>query len=639
MKRTLLFINAYLLAITAIAQNKPADAKVQHEQPYGIIDTADLAMKQCDFEKDANAEVLFNIGDEIFDEYYDIVFIVHKRIKIFNENGKDQANIKIPFVNRITDIKAETINLNGKTITYTPVDVNLFYKQKVSSDVKELTFTFPDVRPGSVIELQYKWKIHSAVLPAWYFQEDIPTRYSEIGISFLAREILNIEVKARGPLSTDTSFYINGRNSGAGRKHIRAMTNVPSLKTEPFMTPEFGVRQKCILKYHADFWGNVYAQLKIDPDFGLQLDNKLPGEADTLAKLNAITNKYVKADSIFNLVQRKMDWNKDNAWYTNIGIKKAWAQKKGNSTEINLILCRLLNQANIEAHPMLVSTPDYGSVDPEYASTSQFNKTVVYLPVDSAHFYILDASDKHNVYNVIPYDLLSTYAFEIDPATKKYGYTLFRIGALNPSRQLVYIKADITPNGKISGEANIVSDTYNRSASLELYKTLGEKKYIDYLSDNDNSLKISSLKLDSTEQDSLPLMQRMHIDLDLTASDENYIYFNPNLLTSFSKNPFLSKDRLSDIDFTFENTYIVSGDYGIPAGYKVDVLPENRTITMEDKSMTFKRIIGEQDGRVMVHYVITRKRSYYKQDEYTGLYNFYKEMFRMLDEQIVFKKS
>jgi hypothetical protein len=191
----------------------------------------------------------------------------------------------------------------------------------------------------------------------------------------------------------------------------------------------------------------------------------------------------------------------------------------------------------------------------------------------------------------------------------------------------------------MSGEANIVSDTYNRSASLELYKTLGEKKYIDYLGDNDNNLKISSLKLDSAEQDSLPLAQSMHIDVDLTASDENYIYFNPNLLTSFGKNPFISKDRVSDVDFDFENTYVISGDYSIPAGYKIDVLPQNRTIMMEDKSISFKRIIGEQDGRVLVHYVITRKRSYYKQEEYSGLYNFYKEMFRMLDEQIVFKKS
>jgi len=184
-----------------------------------------------------------------------------------------------------------------------------------------------------------------------------------------------------------------------------------------------------------------------------------------------------------------------------------------------------------------------------------------------------------------------------------------------------------------------MSDSYNRSASLKLYKDLGEKKYIDYLANNDNNLKISSLKLDSAEKDSVPLTQHINFNLDLTASDENYIYFNPNLFTSFGSNPFLTHDRVSDIDFTYNNTYIISGTYTIPAGYKVDALPKNQIIVMEDKSISFKRIAGEQDGYVMIRYVITRKRSYYNQDEYVGLYSFYKEMFRMLDEQIVFKKS
>ncbi len=638
MNKLYIIIILSISAITATAQNKPA-AKLQYDQPYGVIDTADLIMKQCDFDKDANAEVLINKGDETFDEYYDITYIIHKRIKIFNDNGKDQANIKIPFVNRITDIKAETINLTGKTITYTPVDVNLFYKEKVSAKVKQLSFTFPDVRPGSVIELQYKWKIHSIIPTVWYFQEDIPTRYSEIGISFLSRNLYTLHLTARQALLKDTSYYNNGYDSRLGRKYIRAMANIPSLKTEPYMAQESGVRQRLTLTYHSDFWGTVYTELKNDIDFGLQLNNKLVGEAEALEKINTIKERYIKIDSIFNLVQKRMTWNNQNAWYTNVGIKKAWLQKTGNSTEINLILCRLLNQADIDARPLMVSTPDYGPVDPENASVREFNKAVVYLPVDSLHFYILDASDKHSVYNVIPYDLLSTYAFEVDLSPKKYEYTLFRIGGLDPSKQLVYIKADIKPGGKMSGEANIVSSTYNRSASLELYKTLGEKKYIDYLSGNDNNLKISFLKLDSTEHDSLPLMQRINFDLDLTASDENYIYFSPNLFSSFGKNPFLDKDRTSDIDFTFNNTDIISGDYTIPKGFKVDVLPKNRTIVMEDKSITFKRIIGEQDGHILVRYVISRTRSYYKQDEYTALYTFYKEMFRMLDEQIVFKKS
>ena len=192
---TTIIIN--FIVLQAIAQNKPA---FKYDQPYGIIDTADLTLKQCDFEKDANAEVLIDKGDETFDEYFDITFIVHKRIKIFNDNGKDAANINIPFIDRITDLKAETINLNGKTIEYTPVDPALFYKQKLESHIKAISFTFPNVKAGSVIELEYKWKIHSEFIPPWDFQGDIPSRFSEIDVTFYGRNPFTLQADVKQPL-------------------------------------------------------------------------------------------------------------------------------------------------------------------------------------------------------------------------------------------------------------------------------------------------------------------------------------------------------------------------------------------------------------------------------------------------------
>lgn len=65
MNRTFTLLIGVLLTYCANAQtNKSA---VKSEQPYGVIDTADLTMKQCDFEKDANAEVLFDKGKETFE--------------------------------------------------------------------------------------------------------------------------------------------------------------------------------------------------------------------------------------------------------------------------------------------------------------------------------------------------------------------------------------------------------------------------------------------------------------------------------------------------------------------------------------------------------------------------------------------
>jgi len=249
----------------------------------------------------------------------------------------------------------------------------------------------------------------------------------------------------------------------------------------------------------------------------------------------------------------------------------------------------------------------------------------------------MDATDKKHVYNQVPADILNTYGFVINPQTLRFSF--FTIKNNNPSKQLIFINAAILPNGNMSGTADITSNNYIKAKSLSLYKHLGEEKYRDYLSDYDNNLKISAFGLDSAGVDSLPLIQHIDFNLNLTASDDKYIYFNPNLFTSYHTNPFKNEDRFSNIDFIFNSTDVISGIFKIPDGYKVEALPQNQSFVMEDRSMSFKRYISEQDGSVQVRYVITRDKSYFQKEEYPQLYKFYKEMFEMLNEQIVLKKS
>jgi len=638
LNKLLIILISFAFVLPAKAQDKAV--AVPGPKPYGVIDTTDLKLKSCDFEKDASAEVLFDTEEIKMSEFGDITILRHKRIKIFNDKGKDEANINIEYINRIADIEAQTINLNGKTIEYTPVDSKLFYKQKVNKEEKSMNFTFPNVKAGSVIELQYKWKL-SYYLPPWYFEAKIPTRYSSIDVNIPGGVGIDVASKVNQPYLKDTSISL--RNS-SDYEVIKVLSNVHSFVDEPYMTPAYDNVQRVTFKAGLKFWAGVSIELMDDNDFGKQLDDKLTDEKAILAKVDSIKlpradsteNKSLKISYLFNLVKNRMTWDKTDQWFTVAGVKKAWDKKTGNGTEINLALYHLLHIAGIEAYPVEVSTPDNGSVDPNDPGLGQFDKTVVYIPVDTVKYYILDATDKHNTYNHIPFDLLSTYGLAVNP---KSGFcSLISILSDAPTKQLVYINAAINAAGKMTGTADISSDTYNKSADNKLYKDLGEKKYIDYLADNDNDLKISSLKRENTEDDTLPLEQHLDFDLNLTASDENYIYFNPNLFTSFGTNPFLSEKRYSNIDFTYTSNYTISGTYKLPEGYKVDALPKNEILIMADKSISFKRLSGEQDGSVLVRYIIKRNRSYYKKEEYPALYKFYKEMFQMLNEQIVLKK-
>ena len=142
-------------------------------------------MTACSFEKDANAEILFDKAEVSYTGDEQIVMLHHKRIKIFNDKGIDAASVRIVYFGAhkdevISDVEAETINLTQNKIEYTIIDPKLIYTQNIDKDKKAIAFTFPNVKAGSVIEFKYRWKTsYPTNHPDWIFQSLIPTRYSE----------------------------------------------------------------------------------------------------------------------------------------------------------------------------------------------------------------------------------------------------------------------------------------------------------------------------------------------------------------------------------------------------------------------------------------------------------------------------
>jgi len=546
---------------------------------------------------------------------------------------------------------------DGKPVI-TKLDKSQIFKQTVDKYRSAYVFTMPNVKPGSVIDYKYTWTCNDdGFLPSWFFQEKVPVRYSELDTSIPEYYYFSTKTNFLTPYTVNQSSAGNGtlmieNNTISYNTQVqkRVMVNVPSLADEPFMTsvndnlrhisfvmtsfrPPMG-----FVKNMNDSWAKVGGYLADDEDFGLQLKRKLSGEDDLIAKTKALKTDDEKIAFLFNQVKSTMKWNGDDDWYTLDGTSKAWDNKTGNSTEINLILYHLLKKSGVDAYPMVVSTREHGKVNPVYPFINQFNRGVVYIPVDSTKRYILDATDKYNIYSETPWELLNSSGLYINPDKKTYD--LISLVKSDPVRQSVFISAQIKPDGKLDGTADISNYSYKRKEKVSRYKKDGEQKYIDYLKDNDNNLKISAIKMDNLDVDTLPLIEHINFNLDLNGSDDNYIYVNPNVFTSLHKNPFINDTRATDVDFGCQNALTISASYKLPAGYKVDVLPKNISMTTPDQSVIFRRIMGQQeDGSIVVRYVILYKKSIYFKEDYADFHEFFKKMYEMLNEQIVLKKS
>jgi len=633
---------------------------VAQTQPYGTINKEDLELKACDFEKDANAEVLFEQGSVYFGtDLYTITEEIHKRIKIFNDNGKKEADIHIEYysgdhLEYISGIQAETINLVDGKIERTKLDKKYIYNKSIDKERSEITFTFPNVQSGCVIEYKYKWNTnYFADFPSWYFQEKIPVRYSEFNTSipdiFYFRVITHIQYPmVKETHSLDVQSVPNGTNTYQYNleNEQKAMADVHSLTYEPYMSSYAdnveSLRFQLVsikptssfVRTYSDTWAKIAGQLNEAPDFGGQFKKKLNNEQFIIDKAQSFKTGDDKIAYVFNEVKNSMKWDGYDDWRTNEGIYSAWEKKTGNSTEINLILYRLLKQSGVEAYPMVVSTNDHGKVDPNYTSLLQFNRTVVYLPRNN---YVLDATGKYNIYNEIPIELLNSSGLYIDKDNNRYRVVYLKKDI--PVSQVISIDAELTQDCKLSGSALIKSFSYYKIDAIEKYKTDGEKNYTEYLWNTDNNLKITSLRFEDMDVDTLPLIQKITFASDRAGSDDSYIYLNTNLFSGLKTNPFLSENRITDIDFGYCKSYSITDVYKIPNGFKIVSLPKSAAMDdIPDQSANFKRLVTEQNGVIKVQYSINFNKPELSYDYYPAYYTFFKKMYELLNEQIVLKK-
>ena len=376
----------------ALAQN----SKFQ----FGKVEKDELSRTSSTIDKNAEAEVLFEYNDvhlSLFNGRLEINIKAHTRIKIYNERGLDEANIKIPYISRnasegIFKLEGQTYSLDPDgNINISKLDKKSIYNKKIDNRTSNQIFTFPEVKAGSIIEYSYTMKRVLLYLGDWSFQRNIPVRYSNVTIEYPSEFSFSHIARTTLPIDIDQH-----QNSYSVTKSF-TMQNVPALKDEPYISCDDDYLQQ--VQFHLSgyysptltlnltrTWPSIMKDLMDDEDFGQQLKKNIQKTADLDEKLKSLSSVTAKMTTIHNYVRNTMAWDESYSIWAMDGVKHAWAEKKGNSGEINLILVNLLKDAGLKAYPLLVSTRKHGKVNPLYPDLDQFNTVMALVMVDSCLF-------------------------------------------------------------------------------------------------------------------------------------------------------------------------------------------------------------------------------------------------------------
>lgn len=615
---------------------------------FGIINNEERDLKQCTFDKDANAVVLLHEAFSDYDAQHQLITVHHIKIKILKEKGIESANVSIPFYRsndfeQITMVEGMTINMVDNNPVQTKLDRKSIYTKKTNERWGEMVFAFPAIKAGSIIEYKYRSAMkHYGGLKDWDFQEELPVMMSRYTLVILP----NAEFAYRVNKTLDIPITVKTQSFNGGVYF--EMKNVPGLGNEPYMDARKDYLQKVIFqlsglgmggsnkKKYTTSWEEVTRELMMEENFGAQLNKNIGGTDDFIKQIKTLALPEEKMKGVFNYVRNNMVWNNMYSMYTTRGVKDAWQTKSGNSGEINLLLINLLKEAGLETYPMLVSERFNGKVNKSYPFMDQFNSVFACVIISNKKYY-LDATDKNIPAHITPSTILNTTAFVVN---RKAG------GLINITNDTLQYKENIiaditvTGDGTVSGEVSIKSMDYARVKKLEDYKEDKIKFLARSFIVDGTAISAKDIEITNVENDSLALEQQGKISGRLNTTGD-YTFLPLNLFTGFDFNPFLSNNRLSNINFGYRRSIILNVTIQLPPDYVVDEMPKSIKLSDPDKDILFMRHITHDKEinliRCMMQFEF--KKSLYETDMYPIVKEVYQRIFEYLKEPVLLKKK
>jgi len=623
--------------------------------PFGQIKKADLTMTLYDKDKGADAVILSDIGKAelmFVGEKFQIIMERDVQIKIVNQGGFDYANIEIPYgaSDRVYVTNASTFNLVNDSIVETKIDKKGFYKEKSNRYERNLRFAFPDVKEGSIIKYRYRFTTNSIYsFVDWDLQTDIPIKYSEFtsvipdffSYNFLVKGKTDRLMRSNSSKSVVFADYSTDANINTW-----SIINVPAFRSEPYITGS----KDYILKLEFELAGVTYPgenYKEITPtyesiskklldreDFGLAIKNASFLYKYTVDIIKGAKDDLEKLKRIHRFLANKMQWNGTKDYTTNVKLKKAFNDERGNSAEINLILIAMLKHAELTVDPVILSTRSNGVLHPTFAFIQKFNYVIADVRINGKE-YLVDATEPLKSFNLLPFECLNTRGRIIHPSYSQW--VDLTNNEKNISTSLVNVTID--DNGIIDGNVNRSYNGYWAFARRKTVKLESLEGYHDIIRSSYPNWDIKNIivtNLDSVEN-SLDESFEISIKNGVQQTPIGMV-FNPYIFISDFENPFSNEERKFPINFgcPSQNYYTIS--LTIPDQYEVVEKPTSLSLKLPNNAGGFL-LTCEQKGNVLIlQSKLTIDQIRFMSEEHKTLREFYAQLMRKQAELIVLKK-
>ncbi len=626
---------------------------------FGEVSPQEIKMKVYAKDSSAEAVVLYDGGDTYFEIMGNNIYItqlIHERIKILKKSALERGSVKIPVLKfsgtapeYLSDIKGFTYNDNNGSPTKDKLTKDMIFQEKASETTTFTKISMPNIKEGSVIEFSYKKQTPMTINnnpTTWYFQQGIPVEWSDLKITipayFYYRMIMNGYLSLH--FNENKEVNISEFNVNGTQYHF-VVKDAPSFRDEAFITTESDYLSKIDFELASVNWPNFlvkdfsldYANLNktlLDrEDFGLQLKRTgfLKDAASEIKSKNSDSTSKLQA--AVNFIVKNVKYNDSEGMYSD-GLKKILEKKTGDAGDINLMLIALLREVGFDANPAILSTRDHGRIHEQYALLKRFNYVVAHIEKGGKDFFI-DATDEHLRVGMLPYACLNHKAWLVHP-------TNARLLMLEPSeRDIEFEKADIKINeeGEMKGIFTKSYGGYSAWGARKAFKKDGKEKFLEAVKKGKTNWTIAKADYANTDDVTKPMEAKYEVEMtDFVTKAGNMMYLKPMLSEGHNENPFQDSERNFPIDFAIPMDETFMATFEIPQGYSVLEAPKNVAFSLPEGGGKFTYVINSLGNKISVTSRLSFRKTVYNSGEYLFLKEFYDQIVKKHNEQMVLKK-
>lgn len=654
MKKQLAILLLFFSVINVWSQEK-------YTQESGKVTQHEISMTEFDQDKDAEAVILYDIGEYYFstDDNYGFVLTMKKRskIKILKEAGIKYANFEIPYYTgsgqgweTVDQISAITYNSENGQLNKTVLDPKSIFEEKVNDKVRLKKIALSDVREGSVIEINYTINTtYFMYMREWNFQHKIPVVFSQLKYRAIPYYEYSFILKGANRFDSFTSVADN-KNLRFGSLEYRemihtfVMKDMPAFKDEEFITSENDYMTSLNFqmakvnsprggsKNIISTWTDISDDFIKDDKFGKYIKSAEKESKKILPQLAVEELSPVKKlETITQYVKHNYNWDGFYGKYSTQKVSDLIKKQTGNVADINLFLIGLLQSAGLETYPVALSTRKNGSISPDHPF-QQFLNYVIAMVVIDGKIYFVDGTESLLYYDNLPERCLNVLGLVVKPKKEDWVTTKQSITAMtqkdfdiniNPEENKAEVKAAYTSIGQ---------DAYfYRSVSLGK-----EDKLTKYLKDRNNIEVKDNMEIIDYEKTNKPFRFSFGFDNSLEGTPDK-LFIHPFCNLSVKENPFKQTSRKLPVDLIYIRGEIYKSQITIPEGYKVEYLPKD--FKTNDNQMSINYTVVQSDHKIVVSADYTFKQNLYDASRYNTLKMSMADVIKQFSEMIVLVKE